>query len=210
MRAGLLTHSGGRRIYWSDARTSRTNIQLPPNATPSSRIRKHIDWIAADRNRGSSGSWTRCFLRAVGRDERQLVNGPSEFGCHFSCSVGYEADSGDGRGNLPRSIGRPECQRCRLLITHAGAGRRPTWRIGQRRTLHPASITDIDCFFISRHFDPVGLYKAAQNIWLQRLPDEESSAIDRSTATVMVEPRRTGLAARPRVSIRVGVQYGCP
>ena len=46
------------------------------------------------------------FLENVGRDERQLVNGLSEFRGHASRSIGYEANSGDSGRNLPRSIGR--------------------------------------------------------------------------------------------------------
>jgi len=45
------------------------------------------------------------FLEDVGRDERQLVNGFTEFRGHASRSVGYEANSGYGGGNLPRAIG---------------------------------------------------------------------------------------------------------
>jgi len=40
------------------------------------------------------------FFENVGRDERQLVNGPSEFRGHASRSNGHEANSGVGRGNL--------------------------------------------------------------------------------------------------------------
>jgi len=39
-------------------------------------------------------------------DQRQVVNGLFEFGGYVSCSVGYEADSGDGGRNLQRAIGR--------------------------------------------------------------------------------------------------------
>jgi hypothetical protein len=49
------------------------------------------------------------FLENVCRDERQLVNGLSEFGGHASRSNGHEANSDDGRRNLPRAImGRTE------------------------------------------------------------------------------------------------------
>jgi hypothetical protein len=40
------------------------------------------------------------FLEDVGRNERQLVNGRSQFRGHVACSIGYEANSGDSRGNL--------------------------------------------------------------------------------------------------------------
>ena len=46
------------------------------------------------------------FLENVGRDERQLVNGLSEFRGHASRSNGHEADSGGGGRNLQRAIGR--------------------------------------------------------------------------------------------------------
>jgi hypothetical protein len=41
------------------------------------------------------------FLENVGRDERELVNGLSEFRGHASRSNGHEADSGGGARNLP-------------------------------------------------------------------------------------------------------------
>jgi hypothetical protein len=41
----------------------------------------------------------------VGRDERQLVNGVSEFPGHASRSNGHEANSGDGGRNLQRANG---------------------------------------------------------------------------------------------------------
>ena len=40
------------------------------------------------------------FFEDVGRDERQLVNGLSEFGGHASCSNGHEANSGDSGRNF--------------------------------------------------------------------------------------------------------------
>jgi hypothetical protein len=43
------------------------------------------------------------FLENVGRDERQLVNGRSEFRGHASRSNGHEANSGDSSGNLQRA-----------------------------------------------------------------------------------------------------------
>jgi hypothetical protein len=46
------------------------------------------------------------FFENVGRDERQLVNGLSEFRGHASRSNGHEANSGDGGRNLQRVIGR--------------------------------------------------------------------------------------------------------
>jgi hypothetical protein len=46
------------------------------------------------------------FFENVSRDERQLVNGLSEFRGHTSRSVGYEANSGGSRGNLPHAAGR--------------------------------------------------------------------------------------------------------
>src|SRR5207253_733706 len=45
------------------------------------------------------------FLEDVGRDERQLVNGRSEFRGHASRSDGHEADSRDGGRNLQRRPG---------------------------------------------------------------------------------------------------------
>jgi hypothetical protein len=45
------------------------------------------------------------FFENVGRDERQLVNGLTEFRGHASCSVGYEAGSGGSRGNLHHAVG---------------------------------------------------------------------------------------------------------
>jgi hypothetical protein len=44
------------------------------------------------------------FLEDVDQDERQLVNGLSEFWGHASCSNGHEADSGDGGRYLPRVV----------------------------------------------------------------------------------------------------------
>ena len=44
------------------------------------------------------------FLEDVGRDERQLVNGLSEFRGHASRSNDYEANSGDGGRNLQSSL----------------------------------------------------------------------------------------------------------
>jgi hypothetical protein len=41
------------------------------------------------------------FLENVGRDERELVNGLSEFRGHASRSNGHEANSGGGARNLP-------------------------------------------------------------------------------------------------------------
>ena len=46
------------------------------------------------------------FFEDVGRDERQLVNGLSEFGGHASRSNGYEANSVGGGRNLQLAIGR--------------------------------------------------------------------------------------------------------
>src|ERR1700720_4180138 len=46
------------------------------------------------------------FFENVGRDERQLVNGFTEFRAHASRSNGHEANSGDSRGNLQRAIWR--------------------------------------------------------------------------------------------------------
>jgi hypothetical protein len=46
------------------------------------------------------------FFENVGRDERQVVNGVSEFRGHASRSNGHEANSGDSRGNLPHAAGR--------------------------------------------------------------------------------------------------------
>jgi hypothetical protein len=40
----------------------------------------------------------------VGRDERQLVHGFTEFGGHASRSHGHEADSVDGSRNLPHDL----------------------------------------------------------------------------------------------------------
>ncbi len=45
------------------------------------------------------------FFENVGRNERQLVNRPSEFRCHASRSNGCEANSGGCGRNLPRAIG---------------------------------------------------------------------------------------------------------
>jgi hypothetical protein len=44
------------------------------------------------------------FLENVGRDQRQLVNGLSEFRGHASRSNGHEANSGGGDRNLPRVL----------------------------------------------------------------------------------------------------------
>ena len=46
------------------------------------------------------------FFEDVGRDERQLVNGRSEFRGHASRSNGHEANSGDGGRNIQRAIER--------------------------------------------------------------------------------------------------------
>ena len=46
------------------------------------------------------------FFENVGRNERQVVNGLSEFRGHASRSNGHEANSDDGGRNLPRVIGR--------------------------------------------------------------------------------------------------------
>jgi hypothetical protein len=43
------------------------------------------------------------FFENVGRDERQVVNGLTEFRGHASRSVGHGANSGSGGRNLPRS-----------------------------------------------------------------------------------------------------------
>jgi hypothetical protein len=45
------------------------------------------------------------FFENVGRNERELVNGRSEFRGHASRSSGHEANSGGGGRNLPRAIG---------------------------------------------------------------------------------------------------------
>jgi len=42
------------------------------------------------------------FLENVCRNERQVVNGFTEFRGHASRSNGHEANSGDRRGNLPQ------------------------------------------------------------------------------------------------------------
>jgi hypothetical protein len=73
------------------------------------------------------------FLEDVGRDERQVVNGLSEFRGHASCSNGHEANSGYGGGNLRRAIGPPGILRYRLICAdivekvhgHAGGLSRP-------------------------------------------------------------------------------------
>jgi len=58
----------------------------------------------------------------VCRDQRQVVNGLSELGGYVSCSVGYEADSGDGGRNLQHAIGRtgifavPMAEEHRILL----------------------------------------------------------------------------------------------
>jgi hypothetical protein len=44
------------------------------------------------------------FLEDVRRDERQLLNGLSEFRGHASRSNGYEANSGDGGRNLQMAV----------------------------------------------------------------------------------------------------------
>jgi hypothetical protein len=68
---------------------------------PEARIERFVDAI---------------FFENVGWDERQLVNGPSEFRGHASRSVGYEANSGDGGRNLRRAIEISE-MRAWLLVT---------------------------------------------------------------------------------------------
>jgi hypothetical protein len=45
------------------------------------------------------------FMADIGWDERQVVNGLSEFRGHASRSNGREANSGGGERNLPRTIG---------------------------------------------------------------------------------------------------------
>ena len=57
------------------------------------------------------------FLENVCRDERQLVNGLSEFRGHASRSNGHEANSGGGGRNLPRAIGRTGFVGLRLLMS---------------------------------------------------------------------------------------------
>ena len=72
------------------------------------------------------------FLENVGRDERQLVNGLSEFRCHASRSNGHEADSGDGRGNLQRgrSDGRDFGNYTFSLAPPSGNPSHGRWRVG--------------------------------------------------------------------------------
>jgi hypothetical protein len=53
-------------------------------------------------------------LVVLGRDERQML---AELWGRASCSVGHEANSGDGGRNLPRAIGRTGFLRCRWLIS---------------------------------------------------------------------------------------------
>ena len=58
------------------------------------------------------------FFENVGRDERQLVNGFSEFGGHASRSNGHEANSGNGGRNLQRALERTGFLKCcRWLIS---------------------------------------------------------------------------------------------
>jgi hypothetical protein len=70
------------------------------------------------------------FLENVGWDERQLVNGRSEFGGHASRSNGHEANSGDSRGNLRHAIGQPGLLSWRWLISarseHVSEASNPT------------------------------------------------------------------------------------
>jgi hypothetical protein len=70
------------------------------------------------------------FLENAHRDERQLVNGRSEFRGHASRSNGHEANSGRGGRNLPRANGQTGFLRCRWLIS---AGRvHYLWRLVRR------------------------------------------------------------------------------
>ena len=55
---------------------------------------------AADRNRVSSGSWTRCCLSTVAGMSGRWLNGFAEFGGHASRSNAYEANSNCGARNL--------------------------------------------------------------------------------------------------------------
>jgi energy-coupling factor transporter ATP-binding protein EcfA2 len=62
-----------------------------PGGGPEPRIERFVDTM---------------FFEDGCRDERQLVNGRSEFGGHASHSNGHEANSGDGGRNLQRALGR--------------------------------------------------------------------------------------------------------
>jgi hypothetical protein len=89
-----------------------------PGGRPKSRIERFEDAM---------------FFEDVGRDERQLMNGLSEFRGHASRSNGHEANSGDGSRNLQRAKSLLQVARSKV---QGAAHMRNDPRSGSRRFGH--------------------------------------------------------------------------